>query len=214
MKNSKERLFEVMQRLDKTFKSDLNENMELDESGFSRVKQMMHGLVPSVNTIGILSAGNPSGANLSAEENNKRHQMLKDRLRTYGMGFIEPYFGLYNMKEKSLIVPNISKNELIKLSNIFGQESCIFGVKNKDEQGVYFKWEYIEHGVTQGEQTVYTNLAGEDVQSSENFYTQVKGRKFKIPFFDDDKYKEPRPEFKLKSDEPLNRFNTSIKSEA
>lgn len=209
---NKQRLFEVMGHLDKTFKPVLNEQMDIDESGFARVKQMMHGLVPNVNTIGILSAGNPSGQKLSPEENNKRHQMLKDKLRTLGNGFIEPDYGMYDIKEKSLIVPNINKNDLIKLSNIFAQESCIFGEKNQDEQGVYFKWQYIEHGVTQGEQTVYTNLAGQDVQSSDNYYTQIKGRKFKIPFFGDDEYKEPKPEFKYKSDEPSKNFDTSMKS--
>lgn len=212
-KTGKHRLFEVMSRLDKTFKPRLNEQVDIDESGFARVKQMMHGLVPNVNTIGILSAGNPSGMVLSPEENNKRHDLLKDKIRTLGYGFIEPDFGLYDVKEKSLIVPNITKNDLIKLSNTFGQESCIFGAKNQDEQGVYFKWEYIEHGVTQGEQTVYTNLAGQDVQSADNYFTQVKGRKFKIPFFGDDYYKEPRPEFKYDTDSKVDKFSTAIKND-
>lgn len=213
-RNDKQRLFEVMSRLDKTFKPNLREEVNIDESGFARVKQMMHGLVENINTIGILSAENPGPRRLSSEENNKRTEMLKKRLRTMGLGFVQPDFGMYGDKENSLIVQNIYKKDLIKLSNAFGQESCIFGSKQKDSEGVYVKWEYIENGVTQGEQTVYTNLAGSDVQSSEDFYTQVKGRKFKIPFFDDEnpQYKEPKSDYKYKSDDLYRKFNISIMS--
>ena len=33
----------------------------LNESGYARVRQMMMGLVPSIDTLGILTAQNPGG---------------------------------------------------------------------------------------------------------------------------------------------------------
>lgn len=210
---SKQRLFEVMSRLDKTFKPNLNENSDIDESGFPRVKNMMHGLVPNVDSIGIMSAENPSGRIYSDGENKQRTQMLKEKVRGLGLGFIQPDFGMYGGKENSLMIPNINKNDLIKLSNFFQQESCIFGIKNQDQDNVYFKWEYIEEGQTKDEETVFTNLAGSDVQSSDDFYTQVKGRKFKIPFYGDDEFKKPSDDFKYKTDQRNNTFDRAFKTD-
>ena len=34
----------------------------LSESGYARVRQMMMGLVPSIDTLGILTAQNPGGS--------------------------------------------------------------------------------------------------------------------------------------------------------
>ena len=60
----------------------------------------------------------------------------------------------------------------------------IWGQRQEDDEGVSFNFEYIE-----GDDTIQTrqvSMSGRDVQDREDFYSQVKGRKFIIPFFDDD----------------------------
>ena len=204
---NKQRLFEMMGKLDKTF--IIKENQNIDESGFARVKQMMHGLVPSIDTIGIITAENPLGMQLSKEENVERNKRLEQILRERGYGFVKPELGMYGNVEKPFIVQNISKEELIDLSTDpdINQESVIFGSKQVDDEGVYVKWEYIERGRVVGEQTRYTSYAGKDIQDRDDFYTQVKGRKFIIPFFDDEDAtsKEPLSQHKYKTDQPIKK---------
>ena len=79
---------------------------------------------------------------------------------------------------------NIPRSEATALGQDLGQESIIWGHREEDEEGAYFNFEYIE-----GETTIQTrqvSMSGRDVQDRDDFYSQVKGRKFVIPFFDDD----------------------------
>ena len=46
----------------------------LNESGYARVRQMMMGLVPSIDTLGILTAQNPAGQAGDPEEFFSRPQ--------------------------------------------------------------------------------------------------------------------------------------------
>lgn len=136
------------------------EEENLKESGFARLRNAMHGLVDNINTIGIVSAQDPAGKEpLTKEENKRRHEELKKKVRELGYGFMNPDYGMYFGKEKSLIIQNITKEHLIELSNNYEQESCIFGTKDVNDVGALFKWEYIEHGNVVGEKTVYTSYA-------------------------------------------------------
>lgn len=170
------------------------EEEKLLESGFARVRNMMHGLVDSIDTIGILSAQNPGkdpefekikhDNNKKGEFNNRRHSEFKEKLKELNIGFIEPDYGMFDSeKEKSLLIPNINKNLLIKLAQGYGQTSCIFGTKDVNEEGALFKWEYIVNGVVTGTETVYTSEGSGKTQEKMDDYTKVKGRKFYIPFF-------------------------------
>jgi hypothetical protein len=146
----------------------------LNESGYARVRQMMMGLVPSIGTLGILTAQNPGGQAGSPEENRKANANLMADLMASNYGAI-PIEGSYGGPENSFLVPNITRDDITALGIKYGQEAVIWGRKTTEEVGEpYFTFEYIE-----GDNTIQTrdvSLGGSDVQGKEDFY---------IPFFDD-----------------------------
>jgi len=155
----------------------------LNESGYARVRQMMMGLVPSINTLGILTAQNPGGEAGNAEENRKANADLMADLMASNYGAI-PIEGSYGSLEDSFLIPNITREDISALGIKYGQEAVIWGSKKTEEVGEpYFTFEYIE-----GNDTIQTrdvSLGGSAVQGKEDFYSSKKGRKFYIPFFDD-----------------------------
>tara|TARA_R110000796_G_scaffold122763_1_gene237109 strand:+ start:554 stop:1306 length:753 start_codon:yes stop_codon:yes gene_type:complete len=155
----------------------------INESGYSRVRQMMMGLVPSISTLGILTAQNPGGQAGSSEDNRKANANLMADLMDANYGAI-PIEGSYGGPEDSFLIPNITRDDIASLGIKYGQEAVIWGSKTTEEVGEpYFTFEYIE-----GDKTIQTrdvSLGGSEVQGKEDFYSSKKGRKFYIPFFDD-----------------------------
>ena len=68
---------------------------------------MMMGLVPSISTLGILTAQNPGGEAGSAEENRKANADLMADLMASNYGAI-PIEGSYGGPENSFLIPAIS----------------------------------------------------------------------------------------------------------
>lgn len=155
----------------------------LNESGYARVRQMMMGLVPSIDTLGILTAQNPGGEPAPPKENKQLNTQLLADLIAANYGVI-PIEGSYGGPENSFLVPNMTRDDIVDLGVKYGQEAVIWGRKATEEVGEpYFTFEYIE-----GNNTVQTrdvSLGGSDIQDKEDFYSSKKGRKFYIPFFDD-----------------------------
>lgn len=155
----------------------------LNESGFARVGRIMRGLVPSVKTLAFLTAENPLGKSAPAEQNNAAMKKLMADLRQMNLGFT-PIKGKYGSPEKSLFVPNISKDEAMELGKKYNQESVIVGEMVKDGSSDGMKFQMIrtddQYGDVDGERTVFI-----DKSDADNYYSEVKGRKFQIPFFDD-----------------------------
>jgi hypothetical protein len=164
-------------------------------SGFPRVKNMMMGNVDNVNTIGIITAENPMGQSAPKQTNLEQQANLKQRIRNLGLGFIQ-IKGVYGNTENPLVIPNITKKDLLRLGKEFDQESVISGEKEQDETKTYFRWDYVECENNHVVSSVYKNISGKDVESRENFYSAVKNRKFYFPFFDDvEADKVPSKEF-------------------
>lgn len=164
-------------------KAENNKNL-IKESGFPRVRQIMLGQIPSIDSLAILTAENPMGKPHSKAENELRNKELMTDLRSMNYGPI-PLKGRFGGPESSFIVPNISRDEAIQLGNKHQQEAIIWGQRISDQfSEPFLKFEYIE-----GDETVQTrsvSLGGEDAQSREDYYSAKKGRKFYIPFFDDE----------------------------
>ena len=155
----------------------------LNESGYARVRQMMMGLVPSIDTLGIFTAENPGGEPGSPEENRKANTSLMADLIAANYGVI-PIGGSYGGPENSFLVPNMTRDDIAELGTKYGQESVIWGRKTTEEVGEpYFTFEYIAGNDTV--QTREVSLGGSDVQNKKDYYSSKKGRKFYIPFFDD-----------------------------
>jgi hypothetical protein len=91
--------------------------------------------------------------------------------------------GRFGNKERSLMIPNITKEDMIEAGTYFNQESVIWGEKTGEDT---FVFEYIE-----GDKTLQKRdavLFDDEVQAREDFYSQERqsaGRKFFIPFFDE-----------------------------
>jgi len=154
-------------------------------AGYPRIKNMMMGAVDSVKTVGILTAENPKGEQTASEYNKEKQAELKADLRSLGLGFIQ-IKGKYNVLENPFVVPNITREDTIKLGIKYVQDSVIFGEKQENENEVYFKWGLI---LCEGEivdRTTYSNVSNDsDLISRDDFYSAVKGRRFIFPFFSD-----------------------------
>tara|TARA_R110000824_G_scaffold54471_3_gene150350 strand:+ start:139 stop:897 length:759 start_codon:yes stop_codon:yes gene_type:complete len=156
----------------------------VQEGGFSRLRQIMLGQVPSVNSIGILTAENPQAQASSPQENNARNEELKATLRQANYSFI-PITGKYGGKEKSFVVPHLSRTDAVSFGSQFQQEAVIWGEKISDLfDDTFFRFEFIEGGVTKDTRNV--SLGDTEAQKRQDFYSEKAGRKFYIPFFDDE----------------------------
>ena len=171
----------------------------IDESGFARINRMLWGGVPSINSVGILTAENPQGQQLSPEENNKRMKDLKTTLGTYGFIDVKGKFRTKegnNLIENSLIIPNLPKETLLWLQKKFEQESVIYG-ERKDKNT--FLFEYIKNGNIEDKQEVILSK----MEGNEEYYSYLPKtskkdgekikyeRSFRIPFFDKVGYRNP-----------------------
>ena len=159
-----------------------------DEGGYASVLKIMRGLVPTINTLAFLTAGNPNGKSADAAKNVQANEELEKRLRSMNLGF-KKIKGHYGEPENSFFIPNINKDEALDLGKQYNQETIIFGEKSTDSKdgksydGMAFSLIYTDHryGQTYAQRDVFVNM-----DSANDYYTKVKGRKFQIPFFDDD----------------------------
>jgi hypothetical protein len=153
----------------------LHEN-NLCESGYSRLLQIMRGNVPTIYSIGILTAEDPMGDKLPREENKKRNVDLERDLKHYNYGYVK-IKGRYNNEENSFFVNNIEKEHLVYFGDKYEQESVIYGQRLGDDS---FEFQYIE-----GDDVVSRKVFN-NVKDTDKLYSELKGRKFIIPFFDEE----------------------------
>lgn len=181
----------------------LESQSEMGESGFSSVGRQLRGLNPKVQTIAILTGENPCSTPLTPRENNELNRKLTDHLRNQYYDFINgkrigyrPVKGKYGSPENSFIVNNITKDDAMKIGSDFEQESIVYGERYEegDEYGMKFQL-IVSHpcpttedpvGTVWGEKKVFINIR----KNADDYYTEVKGRKFSIPFFPVDAYEK------------------------
>lgn len=158
----------------------------INESGAARALNAMRGLVPSIHSIAIITAENKNDTQQSAEENNKQNKELK-KLLSYGHhGYQYIELGKYGgVPEHGFMVRNVSRYYAIELGKMFEQDSIIYGEKFEDETyyGMYF--EMIGTDVNKNLLKILgTNKVFVNRQNETDFFSQIKGRRFQIPFFD------------------------------
>lgn len=155
----------------------------LKESGFSRLRQIMLGQVPSVDTVAILTAENPGGEKAESGANKKLMKQFKGDLRDSEHGYTD-IAGKFGSKENSLMIMNISRDDTIEMGQKYNQYAVIWGNKLRaDDDEPFFRFEYIEG--TKTIQTRDVSLSGKSVEDRDDYYSEKRGRKFIIPFFDD-----------------------------
>ena len=154
----------------------------LQEAGFNRIRNILLGKVASVDTVGFMTAENPMAQKLSTKENRELNKKLMAWMRDRGYGPIR-IRGSFGSKERSFMIPNITREDIVEAGKYFNQESVIWGQKDKDNK---FIFEYIE-----GDDTIQKRdvaLFDDEVQAREDFFSQERqsaARKFFIPFFDE-----------------------------
>ncbi len=164
------------------FESDLNAE-EFLESSLSRIWQHLQ----SNKTFGVVSA---FVLEYSEDENLKRHEQLRSRIKSLKLGYIEQNSGYsytpYKdapederifVDEKSFFIPLITKNDIMKLGKDFLQESILF----KDDND--FTLIFTDHRF--GQVDMYFSREGEnftfDKQSIKYAYSAlIKGHKNNI----------------------------------
>jgi len=155
----------------------------LNEAGFNRIRAILQGEVASVYTVGFMTGWNPQAQQLARKENRDLNRELMAWMRERGYGPIR-IRGKFGNKERSMIIPNITREEMVEAGLYFDQESVIWGAKTGEDK---FVFEYIEGNETKQRRDVV--LFDDEVQAREDFYSQERqsaGRKFYIPFFDDE----------------------------
>jgi hypothetical protein len=157
------------------FKSYLT-GQTLLESGFARLAQIMSGLVPTVKTFAFVTWENPMKQSLSQKENEDRNNNLKRQLRSGAYGFVQIH-GKYDSLENPYVIFNITEKDAIELGKLGNQESVIFG-EVKAEFDIVFKLIYCFSNQVHIRKVWRSS-------KDDNYYSEYKGRKFQIPFFDD-----------------------------
>jgi hypothetical protein len=198
-------------------KKILIENIEIEEGGFPRVRRIMLSDVDSINSLGIMTAENPNATPISGSENEKLNKKFKQHLRSFGYGFIE-IDGDYGVKENSVLIPNVSKGDLIQLGYHYEQESVIYGQKKVRGGIIYFEFELLING--QPSKIRNISLSGSEIQSQDEFFSAIKNRKFIIPFFDEKyEFKDPSKingkilkdiKYKLPDSSTLEKFKNKL----
>jgi len=179
-------LKEIINEVKKEKEVLLPESRQIVEmSGFSRIRQIMLGQVPSVDSIGILTAENPDAIPASPQENRKFMNSLKLRLQDMGSGYTN-IGGSFGSPEKSVFIMNVSRDDVVILGREFKQEAVIWGQKRRTKDGdPYYRFEYIEVESPDAPADVRNvSIGNADVQFLDDYYSEKSGRKFVIPFFD------------------------------
>jgi hypothetical protein len=160
------------------------EQYTLSESGYSRLMRIMSGLVPSVKTFAIITWENPMGKRATSTFNKKANNVLNSMLKKCNFSY-KQIRGKYGDYENPYIIFNIDLNTAknIGFKHVkYKQESIIYGIRYSEnkEEGMIYRMIYSDNRPSQ-ERRVWMSLDRDE----EDFYSEYKGRKFQIPFFDD-----------------------------
>jgi len=159
----------------KTYKEFIN------ESSLSQLKNIMLGNRKNVKTFGIITAENPNGISKDSLWNKKANKELSDILKSKSYGF-RKIKGKFGNIENPFFIINITLSDLKKYANFNNktQESFIFG-KIENNLPTFEYWEL------DNDTYIKTRTSHIFLDSERNdLYTEYKGGKFIIPFFDKD----------------------------
>lgn len=141
----------------------------------------MEGRHASIHTVGIVTNVNPN-AELAMGRPPIFTKLFEGWIRQLGLGFthIRGKFG--GQWENSYLIQNIKRDDLIALGRDAYQTSVIWGVK---DDGMEFQ--YIEYSDAEADYVTsqIRNVWFFGDQSIDDMFSEVRSRKWHIPFFDD-----------------------------
>lgn len=147
------------------FISDLNES-----SKFIKVMKYLTGQKDDGKGIAIFTSQNP-GKELTSKENKKIFNELKDLLKKKRYTYFEQ-IGVYGGFEKSIVVIDISKQDAKYFSDMYKQDSFIWGNDGK----------YIMVRGNREAPLTKIDIDGNPKKQIEDMFSQVKGRKYQMDF--------------------------------
>ena len=186
--------------------ASLCETLLQEKSKISRLYALLTGYdYEHIYSMGIITAENPMGKPLSSEKNKRRMKELKSYLSRANFVFLQAK-GKYGVWENSLIIQNVTKKFLRDIADKFEQEAFIYGelYENSNQKGMKFEyWEQrkiekiikdadlgkvvktIPSGIFELVSTRFTYVKHDALINVDNYFTEFKGIRFLIPFFDD-----------------------------
>ena len=187
---NKKELNEIVERFNFLSGVGSSEDSQLNELAYPRTANTMRGIVPSIDTFAIFTAENPNSTQLQSKENQERNKKLEQQLFNKHYGF-RKVKGKYGNIENTYFIQNITKKDAMFFGNEWEQNTIIFAEKiNKEENGKSYSGMKIEmiwtfpkekYGVVEGTRCVFVNDNDRD-----DYYSIDKGRKFYVPFYDDE----------------------------
>jgi hypothetical protein len=156
----------------------------INESGFARITNIIRGIVPKIQTFGIVTAFNPNNEQLPSDINNKLNAELEHYIKAGNFGYVKGKSD-YGKFERPFFIPNIKRSEILKFGYLFKQESVIFGEKSNDHDGMDIYLLYSDRPDRMGKLDSQAKIFLNTERNA--FYSEFSGRKFFIPFFDAEK---------------------------
>ena len=183
-----------------------------EESQFRDIIRIITGQRPTIHSVGIMTPENPKGKELSKKENDALLRQFEDKLKSMPIPIgYRRIRGKFENEERSFIIPNIARDEILQFGRDFEQEAVIWG-SMQDGKMIY---EYILCDTGETIQRRDVVLTGDKADFRSDYYSQEPGgsrmytmaypkggpsagppvqrlsRKFVIPFFDSEYPFEP-----------------------
>jgi len=159
----------------------------VNEAKYSSVGNILRGGIrKNIKTIAILTGENPKGKTASKEYNKDANEELKGLLKSARLGY-RPIKGSYGTPENSFIINNISLDDAINFGEKFRQDTIVYGEVNGidgDEVSMDFKMVGTDPDKPdEYRQVIADNEVFIGRNEAKDFFSEVGGRKFVIPFY-------------------------------
>jgi len=152
----------------------------LDEDKFQRkVLGAMQGVLPRIHSFAILTGANPMGKQASNVFNSYNLKKIERELKDGHYGF-RRMEGMYDNKETSYFIPNITRADAIRIGNQYEQETIIWGELQQPAQSEPSMKMY--EIFPQSGKVKHTAEVVLDQSGADNYYSSIYGHKFSIPF--------------------------------
>ena len=184
----------IMEQMQTTFIKE--EKISLDDARAALSSQYSAG---GPYTVAMISAENPPLINYSTEKNQQMMQELEKDMNDRGLSYY-PIDGQYfGAGEKSFLVINARKDQIVNLGKKYFQDSVIWGDKQRamaDEgsgPNIYFRFLFLKLHPEEGEKSRKYTVDDErdailndtSIQERDDMFSRIAGEKFVIPFFTD-----------------------------
>lgn len=154
----------------------------LDESTYAKMMRTLTGMVPSIDSFAIITWENPRTTKATPQYNKEANEKLKQILKNGNYGYRQ-IKGKYDSVENPFMINNIDREYAKELGKQGNQSSIIYGERIEKDGRPVMKFEYLGLIPEESDQVRYV---WRSAQNRDDIYSAYKGRKFIIPFFEDE----------------------------